>query len=527
MTVAVGTDEPPRLPRLRHGIRHLLAPGEVMFHGGEQREVFAGSGAVDFLPTLLSTMDGNADVATLAKRLRVEPALVSGAVGLLWRRGLIDDGDGAPEPDSPVVRALARLGGTTMVNRHAGAAVDRLASATVALYAPADVGERLSAALRDSGVGDVRCPDDDTDEVVAADLAVLVADAADARHQVIAKRCAARDIVVLPVFRTDRTVTLGPILEPDTALCHACVAAECGPAGVNLPDESTVSIGCGLICREIIALLARTPRESTVELSVRHDLAAWTTERFAPVPRPDCAVCLPESAGTYDVLPLALRYEYAVPRLSASRGTPRDRLDAVRPRIEKIHRSSRNWPSGRLVFLPDAASVRAARKGHAGTGPLTLGEIAVLVSRVAGRRRPHDGGLDRWAPSGGNLGSPLLYLALRGGDVPGGLYGYDVGEHALAELGRDVGPAEPLWGADDAALVVLTADIARISAKYGPTSLVLGGLDTGVALAQLDRVASALDRRVALVDAPTLTPLADALHIDLSAEPVTAIVRLR
>lgn len=515
----------PRLPRLRHGIGYLVLDDEIVFHGGYRREVFGGTGAAGFLPKLLPLMDGTQDTGAIAARLDAGPAVVTGAIELLWQRGLVEDGDGAPDlTTSPAVRALARLGGATMVNRHAGQAIDRLAAATVSVHGRSELVGPLETALRDAGIGGVRC----ANEFALADLAVVVVGPGEAPPHALANRYAERHIAVLPVFVAGKTVALGPILEPGTGICYPCVAAESRPPGAESSvDSGSLFIHCGLICREIIALIARTPRESTIGVSVRHDLSTWETEQFAPAPQPGCAVCLPESAGITSTIPLALRYEYAVTRKPADRESPSEQTHAGHPQITKLTARTRTWPSARLLPLPEVPAIHAAREGRAGAAPLTLDEIAVLVSRVAGRRDPRGGGLERWAPSGGNLGSPVLYLALPDGDVPGGLYGYDVEKHALAEFARGPGPAESLLRAGDTALIVLTADIAKIKAKYGAFSLALGGLDSGVALAQLDYVARALGRQVESVDRRLPRRLAGALDIDTSTEPVTGLVSLR
>jgi len=106
-------------------------------------------------------MDSTLDVDALAARLESRAELVAGAVDLLFGQGLLEEGEGTPElAGAPVMRALARLGATTMVNRHPGEAWDRLATTTVALHGREAVVGKLGAALEAAGVGRVLTNDE-------------------------------------------------------------------------------------------------------------------------------------------------------------------------------------------------------------------------------------------------------------------------------------------------------------------------------------------------------------------------------
>jgi hypothetical protein len=525
------------MPRLRHGIRFLSLANGIQFDGGPEREVLRGPATVDLLPRLLPLLDGTRDVSRLAEAVSSKPAVIERVVALLHVRGLLEDGVLDPT-STPTALALARLGATTWVDAHAGQTMNRLATARVALHGAAPHLSELAAALREAGVGMVLTTDAET---CPADLAVVLLApygmAADQAEK-LAEAYAADSVPVLPWFVADSVSVIGPLLTPELDLCLSCLRRELGDAD-NIPATGSADAWSGihsaLACREVLALLANVPPAHSPAGATRYDLEGRTAERAMPTAHRSCPTCRPESAAEEGTGPvtLAARYHQAVSRPALHRVTPKAHLQSLNPRLQSLAKERRQWQSAALIPLP-ATPAAGTPWGHApdagavgDSATPALADLALLLSMAAGRRGSEES-LQSWAPSGGNLGSPCLYVAARGIDgLADGAYGYDAIAHALARLGDlpavdlVVGPHFP------GSVLLMTGDVPRIQRKYGPFALNLACLDAGVAVTQIETVAGALGHRVTLHDdlpAPDVAALTEAFLIDSSREPVTAVL---
>ncbi|GCB48183.1 hypothetical protein [Streptomyces sp. NL15-2K] len=529
LSFATSRDElrAPTAPRLRPGTRYLVLPDAVQFDGLVAREVIKGPGAVRLLPVLLPLLDGTRDATALARATAYPQSQIDQVLAVLHLRGLLEEGADAPSlaDASPAQLALARLGTTTRVDPHAGHTFARLAAARIVLHGPETMVGPLAEALERAGVGSIG------GTVAGADLVVAVVgtgglDRAAAGE--LGDECAREGTTFLPVDVAGRVITIGPLLVPETPLCYACLCAELGDSDATVTADPLLH--CGILCREVLAFAARVPETRITRSLVRYDLSDWTTTLAAPAPRLDCATCLPVSgAAASDAAAQArteriltpLRFELATAgnpvRFAAGTGP----LASIEPRNIAATHGGKQWPSARRIHLADPGEGPPPSLAGLHGRPLSLDVLALILSRTAGLRDPQTSPTDRWAPSGGNIGSVHLHLRARGlPDLADGWYGYDSVEHALAVL-REV-PAE---GGPDA-LIVFTGGYRRLVGKYGPFAVRLLAFDTGVALAQLDFVARSLTRELEVLDETPTRDLTDALLLEPDREPVTAIVRL-
>ncbi|QWA26708.1 hypothetical protein KJK32_46000 (plasmid) [Streptomyces sp. JCM17656] len=435
---------PPVLPRLRTGIQWLRLPDGVQFDGGPQREVLRGPAARELLPALLGLLDGDRDVAGLAEAVGCEVFVMKRVVNLLHVRGLLEDGGGLPDPSdaAPSALALARLGAATGVGRNAAQIRDRLAAARIAVHGSGQTTTLLVDALTQSGVGDVLGRGPDAGEVGLA-ISLLGPHGIPFRAaNQLYEQYASAEVPFLPWFVAGAVSVIGPLLTPELDLCLRCLYQELGagdevfisPPSWGSLNASRMQAHTGLVVREVLALLAQAPPSLSSLGATRYDVDEWTSESSMPNSRPDCRRCRPRSAmeaSEDGSRAAALRYQQAIRKPPRRRMTPKDRRQAMDPRFLAWAKERRQWPSARLVALP-AVSL----PGAAGRGASDLADLAVLLGLAAGLRHQAGDSPDCWAPSGGNFGSPCLYLAARGvGELADGVYGYDVHHHALALLG--------------------------------------------------------------------------------------------
>jgi SagB-type dehydrogenase family enzyme len=192
-------------------------------------------------------------------------------------------------------------------------------------------------------------------------------------------------------------------------------------------------------------------------------------------------------------------------------------------------------PGATLEHLPNAAPSKQA------SARLSIEALASLLLLSGGVWTEAQTALvktlnpKRWAATGGNLGSVELYVAAHNiAGLEPGLYFYQVHEHQLARLSQG-------WGAEEVAafiqqavgsagdempdaLIISVAALYRVSQKYGSFAYRVVNLDAGVALAQLQMVASSQGVQTRIAERCADDVIADQLDLLDLAEAVTGAV---
>lgn len=514
----------PARPRLCPSVVAVSTGDGVLLEGGPERKRLRGRSAATLLPRLLPLLDGRRDADELAACLGDAPrAAVEAALAALYSCGVIDDGDdGAaahPGPDAEAAGFLARMVDSTRVNRSFEGITRRLAGGLVAVDGPADAVESLAAQLRACGVAT-------TSELRHANLVVALVEGADDQAALtrLDADCAARGAEWLRVAVHRDGVELGPLFDHHNGACYRCFASGREPAE---PPPAGDRAWIALAAIEVVNLLGRVGHAASATGVAVWSRADWS-RRSCTVPRlPGCPVCLPGTPP--EALHPAYAYEQAVAFPPRRLLNPKDHQHHYKLANLALQRDAKQYPSARRVDLPGdrapAGGFRATlAAGHSRpAAELTLATLSGLLRRTFGLRPEANAGgkLQRWAPTGGNLGSVQGYVLAHGvtGLAPGAYY-YDAREHELAVLGE---PGEPAPGAT----VVLTAALLRVGHKYGDLAYRLVHADAGVAVTQLLALARAYGLRADVVESAAPGPVATALGIDPVQEPVTAVITLR
>ncbi|GGP95461.1 TOMM precursor leader peptide-binding protein [Streptosporangium pseudovulgare] len=527
----------PRRPRLVPGLVTLPLPDGLLIEGTPTRQVLRGTAARTLIPRLLPELDGRREPAGLAADLELSPAHLHQALSMLYTCGVLEDaaGPGTPEgTPEPSAVFLTRSIDASRVNVSGGEAVRRLAAARVAL-AVAD--PRLAAALRRAllagGIGAVTRWDGDPGRT---DLLILADDGP-----------ADPGVPVLPLRVDGGVVWLGPYTDTSFTACVACVTAQRDggeadevPEPADLDPDLAAGMAAALVAADTVALLSRVGSTHALRGLVRTDLAAWHQRTYPLAALPGCPRCDGDGPPEPEV-PVALGYEESVAFPPRSLTNPRDHQVHYRPGNIALQVECKRWPSASHVPLPDrpeqdrtgpvprSSEVTAPRR-------LDAAGLGALLRRAAGLRDGGgegggDGGtvtsrkIQRWAPTGGNLGSAQLHVIAR--DVAGldpAVYGYRADVHRLADL-TWADPYAEIAGLPDAeAVVVITGALDRVASKYATFAWRVVHLDAGVALTQLRLVAAERGIATRVVPYWDDTALAGLLSVDPDAEPITAVL---
>jgi SagB-type dehydrogenase family enzyme len=346
------------------------------------------------------------------------------------------------------------------------------------------------------------------------------------------------------IWASPRHGEIGPVFHGQAGACRAC--ARLAHVADPRPGAGAVGAGlfAGLLAGAVVHLLSRVAQVPVLRSSWRWEPGTLLPSR-AFIPRdPACPVCCPLPGDSAVGEPGTL-YQHtragsaAISYEQFTESSPPELLD---PRAHRLHyepaalalsRQPQRWPTVQGIPLP--AVTMTGDQGR-GAGLARAGLIAGLVAGL----RETNGATRRWAPTGGNLGSPQLYWVETGhGELARGIYGYDAPGHRLVCLGGPEGVREVEQCMSEAgaglagnpapvvAYVVLTAALHRVARKYHAYAYRLVHLDAGCALAQLRLVCLSLGLRTELSPRWDDERLGRCLRMDPAAEPVTAVAALK
>jgi SagB-type dehydrogenase family enzyme len=311
-----------------------------------------------------------------------------------------------------------------------------------------------------------------------------------------------------------------------------------------------------MLAVEAIYFLSRIAPAATGLDVMTYDMQSWISkkERFPKLP--SCPNCRPLAGCDF---PASGLVETAVVYEDGVAFPPRSLLD---PKTHQVHYRASNldlakegkfYPSAEKIALPSLEELphpdgrllnlfteMAGTKETKEAAPLDIARLASLMLLSSGLR-PNSGTLlqkevQRWTPTGGNLGSVELYSLVR--NVQGlqsGLYFYQPHQHLLATL-HTVGQAEiellmqqilpDALNPMPAALLIAVGALHRVAHKYGPFAYRISNLDAGVAICQMQLVGRGLGLNIHLQPKWADDAVEKILDLRPQAELVTAVMAL-
>ena len=526
----------------------------LLVEGTAERQVFRGKAAVSLLPRLFPLLNGSRKIAEVCSCLPdTPPEAVRNAVALLYTRGLLDEGGGlsSDHSDFPpeVVDFFRRHVDVTRVNRSAEEALQRVRAAHLLIAGRDRQTAMLEAELLLCGFRYIcKTGSDEVDNFASSfkpDLIVALV------HQgfdqtALDDMSRIRKIPWLRVALAANVVQIGPYFEAEETLCYRCFTAnvqESSDLDSTIPLASLAWLS--LTATELLHLISKICPPLSVQDFVHLNLDNWTQTRFRLPKRPGCKICHPTSAKVpLTHVPLALVYEQAVTFPSKRFLSPKDHQIHYRLANLELQHDQKLYPSAPLVPLPIGPApvggylehlFNVTPRNHAPNRETISG----LLLRGGGLREPRNPGqkVQRWAPTGGNLGSVQIYAMLWDVvDLLPGCYFYQPSVHGLVSLLPErssyalrslAAVALPDYRtANLAGLFVLTGALSRLSAKYGLLGFRIAHLDAGVAVAQMQAVARGYGLRLAQTSAWNDEVLIEELGLNGAVEPVTAVLAL-
>ncbi len=567
MALAVETDPQfvaPERPSLLPGLVFVPLPDGLLVEGAAERQVLRGRAASTLLPAILPLLDGSRTRTQVAQTLPdTPPEAVQATLAMLYTCGLLEDAPAPGDPGGPELTDaeaqsaafLTRQIDTTRVNRNGAEITARLATAEVLILGDPDGAGRVVAELHSCGV--TRAAAGATLNLAGTrpDLVVLVC--AGAHDTAAATRtddaCADAGVPWLASTAHHTQCTIGPYLDRTHTACYRCAAAAHPPVSGPRPGPRRLAIWSALVAQEVVFLLGRVATPMSLRGSTEFTFADWSQTTTMVPRRPGCPYCDTARLPAPESVTLAHAYEQSVGFPPRDLLNPKDHQHHYKAANLSLQREEKRYRSAVLRPLPAQDTSPGVSGGYLETvmdppgvdGCLDVAALALILVRTAGLR-PHPAfgkpagespKIQRWSPTGGNLGSVQAYILTAGvAGLAVGAYHYQPMEHALATLRfprqrRDVDdlivraaggqlPAQP------AGVIVLTGAHARVSSKYADFAYRVLFLDAGAASAQLEAVAAGLGLRAAVANRWSDDVLLDALDLDPELEPITAVLGL-
>jgi SagB-type dehydrogenase family enzyme len=497
----------PEYPSLVPGVLTAWLKDGLLVEGTTSRRMLKGLSVRNILPAMFPLLDGSRDWGALAESLALSEEQVREVLSVLFSVGLLEEGPRSELRD-PLQYFVDRAVDCTRKNRSGTQARLRLGRSSVFLRAP----ERMLPAIQD----EIELLGVSLADSEVCDLAVLVVEAATA-HELSkqAARLRSAGVPILFVGLSSAFLAIGPTSHSDHGACFDCILAELDLQGVP-ETEFVADLLAPAVAIETTLLLARIGVARTVRNSIIVEPEPLSNHPVFVSPRPGCQQC---GAGHEEQLdpPLALRYENAVAFPPQRLTNPRDHQMHFEANSIQLQFEVRKFPGLPRIILDQVT----LPLGDTAPG-LRLETVGAILATAFGfKRLPGDQQkrARRWAPSGGNLGSPQAYVSINGvAGIQDGLYAYGAFEHSLVFIssGRGDEPA----GIE----LYVVSEFDRVWKKYGTFSYRVVALDAGVVLTHLALMSTHLGLHITNLTTWDEEAVALMFGIDLSAQAVTAHV---
>ncbi|MFE7295113.1 nitroreductase family protein [Streptomyces sp. NPDC057579] len=555
MRRAVTTDPQftvPTRPALCRGLVMLPIDGGLLVEGSPTRQILRGQATRDLLPKLLPFLDGKHEQDKIAELAGVPSEHVAQVIALLYTCGLLEEGDlsGENPADSTetgstatqAARYWSRSLDSTRVNRNTAEVLARLREARVVITGDAELGGLVSHLLLDAGMTHTRQAASSLfdgappTEVPAPDLVIASTENSSTGLHDIASWCAEHGVPLIPVRLQDGILDVGPYVDTRFTVSFADAERQrvTTPAPAERPCMPNLAVqralAASLVANQVTAVVGRVGSAPILRGLLRANLVDWnqTIHVIAQVPQKTDT----RSALTAAGVPIALAFEASVAFPPRKLLNPRDHQAHYKPGNLALQHDSKRWPSARTLDLPREGSLPHTPLGVDTPEPVAhvdLEQLASVLLRGAGLRDDPEPSVQvqRWSPTGGNLGSVQLHVIARDvARLEDGTWGYASHSHRLARLSAntDVGTRHTEQQAPVA--IVLTGALARVATKYSGFAWRVVHLDAGVAIAQMSHVARSLGLTAQPLDRWNDLHLANVLDLDLDTEPITGVLLL-
>ncbi len=542
-------------PMLRAGLLAVSHNDGLLIEGGIRRRLLKSPALrpiYPVLPEMLALLDGNHDLESICVATGVDRSALEAVVVMLAGAEALEPDRSMPSSGvrmaTHVMTFLSRMNHAASGYRSAHDLAVTLASSTVLIATPPDVGDALATDLAEIGVGSViitdsplNITDDDLYRASLCARAVVAVFDEKAEPTVrdgiaeVTARCRDYRLPVLR-FACDTAVEVGPTFLAEGTACAGCfrrgrqaapwIGSHAGAAAdpARSADPFIMrGILAGTVTAELLAMLAGARKTRQLRMLVRIASPRYGAEGYDVLPEPDCATCGRSFSGTADARPVE-SYEWLESMAPGDESVrdvpmPADKSGGLAASLARIRNIA---TAPRFPLRPDAAAY-----------PAGLREI---LQRATGWRSAEGAS----TPPVKDLPEPILipddlsaveaYLVASGGlaGCAATIYRHEALSAELVAIRSDPIPLAAVLESTDLDstaveyVLVLVASVGQLRHRYGGTAIRMGFLAAGWAATDL-AVAAAESGKQLMFASCWPAELADFLELDANQELIAAV----
>ncbi|MBC9954091.1 hypothetical protein ICM05_05450 [Leucobacter sp. cx-42] len=522
-SAAVSSQEDPQMqlptfPAICPGLPTTCVDNTLVVDGLLSRRSISGEIIRSLGSKVFSVLDGATHIAELPKLLNLSAASCHEFLFQLFTAGLLLDGELGEWESDPLLSFLHRATDQTRKNSSGTIGLSNLTNAKIAILSQdptlkATLENRLVSGY---GVSIVH----NWVAVTRVDLLVMLltnSSAKDSNWNDAIRDAHEQGIPILPVHFGNSEALIGPSSSFDYGPCPMCGGHTWD---YSFPSEKYQPLLLGLVEQQISLLVAGVGAAQSENNGIHIHGSPFKTDAVVAVPEPGCTICqVAPSTASNPIWSYIFESSVAIPPARARR--PRGHQKHYEPSNALLQVEQRTPVHGSPeVLLPH----HLIRDVHLFKG-LNVDSLAILLEYSFGINRTRssaENAIRRWAPSGGNLGSPQAYLRVAGfQDLPNGRYFYNALNHSLVPImdTNSCGSTE--------LEILISGEISRTWKKYGNFGYRIVHFDTGIAISHLTTIASAFGLAVKNAQAWEDQHLADEYALDRNSQVVTAQMDFR
>lgn len=526
----------PKKPRYLKELVSIPFQNKLLFHGSENLQILSGNAATDFLPKLLPVLDGTNSVEDiLAMFPKYSPKDLTSILTLLFMRGLLDDAEGDEDVNSdclqPEVRDyFKRNNDSTRVNRSALEGLERLTAANILLLTDSEHGEILFDEIKYMGASTIDMHPLEGRFDVKDRTLVVVFCTNSLNHEKLEEidfLCKSHQVPWLLTRVEDNHGIIGPYFEDQETPPYESYRKkieEVALVETKHPNELT-DMWEYYTAIEVVYFITQLAPIVSGDEYLKFNFDDWTSTSKKLI-------------YNSNVEFIASKFDDTIAFPSRHLITTKSHQMHYNPQNLLLANSGKVFPSAQLMDLPfnpvlHGSFLSNAFKKDEPLQPLNLESLTTLLTMTGGIKQS-EATVKRWAPTGGNLGSPQLYVipnTVEG--LESSLYFYqdtnqtlaNIGKANAKENGRDVilrVLGDQVSTAPDA-LIAITGNLENTAGKYNGFAYKIIHLDGGVALSQMQAISKGLDLELKIFFQWNEQSLIDFLGIDVFREPVIAL----
>jgi SagB-type dehydrogenase family enzyme len=526
-------------------IQHL--EDGLIIDGGIEKQLLRGNATKTLIPELIPLMDGNRSIPEIASELpEYELRNVYEAVALLYTRGVIQEGYQVNESDaSPYLPYLERFIDGTRINVSAGQALERLRSHTINIISDREKYIKLKEHFLQYGV-EVDDWDYAEQSADSSQVTLLVLDHIDDLydHKVTMKKLASKKVPCFVAILQGSTLITGPYIDTENTMCFECFLEQLERIPVSTETDDSVGVsrlkdaGLGYVAAELTNFLSRVSSLLITQNMVNVvDLKTWASNQIKFSKVPYCIGC--DGVDDKDpVIDIVSQYESFVSFPPREFISIKDHQNHYRPKNLELARFFKEFHSFPFIQLEKESSLPTAQELKEGKAAdlRKLAKILLFSNglKTASTQRPNQ--VNRYAPTGGNLGSVDMYFLNKGiKGLEQAVYFYDPLKQGLYQITEKLDQsilAEAIADKDKIqaefskhlGYFVLAGSYEKVAQKYKEFGYRIVHLDAGVAFTHIKASSEATGLSVLETDRYIDDHLMQLLKFNRRKEIITYLI---